>query len=100
MGFVRNICGCKGEWTMKDFAKNQANSIFTQLGEKYCVGAVSGGVDSTVAAALVHKAVGTRFRPFMVDTGLLRKDEGRIVKERLEKHIPGMELKVIDAKEK
>merc|ERR1712217_485519 len=100
MGFVRNICGCKGTWTMSDFAKNQANSIFTQLGDKYCVGAVSGGVDSTVAAALVHRAVGKRFRPFMVDTGLLRKDEAKIVKKRLEEHVEGMELKVIDAKDK
>merc|ERR1712217_785557 len=100
MGFVRNICGCKGTWTMSDFAKNQANSIFTQLGDKYCVGAVSGGVDSTVAAALVHRAIGKRFRPFMVDTGLLRKDEAKIVKARLEEHVEGMELKVIDAKDK
>merc|ERR1719422_2186960 len=63
---------------------------------KYVVGAVSGGVDSSVAASLVHKAIGDRFKPFLVDTGLLRKDEGKIVKARLEKHIPGMKLKVLD----
>eukprot|EP00913_Durusdinium_trenchii_P012998 g12204.t1 len=66
-----------------------------KLEDKYVVGAVSGGVDSSVAAALVHKAIGDRFRPFMVDTGLLRKDEAKIVKERLEKHIPGMKLKAV-----
>lgn len=95
--FVQNICGCHGYWTMQDFAKKQAETIVNQLGDKHCIGAVSGGVDSSVAAALLHRAVGSRFRPFMVDTGLLRKDEAKLVKERMEKHIPGMELKVIDA---
>ena len=61
---------------------------------------MSGGVDSSVAAALLHKAVGDRFRPFLVDTGLLRKDEAKEVKERLESHIRGLQLKVIDAREK
>jgi len=64
---------------------------------KCVVGAVSGGVDSSVAAALVFKAIGDRFKPFMVDTGLLRLDEAKIVKKRLEAHIPGMKLTVIDA---
>jgi len=95
--FVQEICGCAGTWNMSDFARLQANTIVAKLGNKYCVGAVSGGVDSSVAAALLVKAVGDRFRPFMVDTGLLRKDESKIVKERLEKHIPGLKLKVIDA---
>jgi len=98
--FVRDICGCKGAWTMADFAKRQAESILAKLGDKYCVGAVSGGVDSSVAASLVHNAVGSRFRPFLVDTGLLRKDEAKLVKARLEKHVPGMKLKVIDASQK
>jgi len=73
--FVVHICGCKGEWTMHDFAAKQATTILSTLGDKYCVGAVSGGVDSSVAAALLHRAIGDRFRPFLVDTGLLRKDE-------------------------
>lgn len=98
--FVRDICGCKGTWTMQDFAKRQAETIIAKLGDKYCVGAVSGGVDSSVAASLVHAAVGSRFRPFMVDTGLLRKDEAKTVKERLERHVPGMKLMVIDATQK
>eukprot|EP00403_Amphidinium_massartii_P028059 CAMPEP_0178398758 /NCGR_PEP_ID=MMETSP0689_2-20121128/14935_1 /TAXON_ID=160604 /ORGANISM="Amphidinium massartii, Strain CS-259" /LENGTH=548 /DNA_ID=CAMNT_0020019525 /DNA_START=63 /DNA_END=1709 /DNA_ORIENTATION=- len=98
--FVQNICGCKGEWTMQDFARSQADTIVARLGDRYCIGAVSGGVDSSVAAALLHRAVGTRFRPFLVDTGLLRKDEAKEVKERLEKHIEGLQLKVIDAREK
>jgi GMP synthase (glutamine-hydrolysing) len=98
--FVRDICGCAGKWSMQDFARLQANTIVSQLGDKHCVGAVSGGVDSSVAAALLHSAVGNRFRPFMVDTGLLRKDEARTVKQRLESHIPGLKLTVIDARQK
>mmetsp|Transcript_14675 Transcript_14675/g.41962 ORF Transcript_14675/g.41962 Transcript_14675/m.41962 type:complete len:553 (-) Transcript_14675:190-1848(-) len=98
--FVQGICKCSGAWSMQDFAKVQVTTILSKLGDRYCVGAVSGGVDSSVAAALVHRAIGDRFRPFLVDTGLLRKDEAPTVKTRLEKHIPGMKLMVIDAKEK
>jgi GMP synthase (glutamine-hydrolysing) len=95
--FVLRLCGCSGSWNMKDFAKTQVQVILDSIGQKYIVGAVSGGVDSSVAAALVYRAVGDRFRPFLVDTGLLRKDEAVIVKDRLEKHMPGMKLKVLDA---
>jgi len=98
--FVQDICGCKGTWNMTDFAKLQATKIVSELGDKWCVGAVSGGVDSSVCAALLHRAAGDRFKPFMVDTGLLRKDEAATVKARLEKHIPGMKLHIIDAKDK
>jgi len=85
---------------MADFAKQQASAIVSTLGDKYCIGAVSGGVDSSVAAELLQRAVGDKFRPFLVDTGLLRKDEAVVVKARLEKHIPGLQLKVLDAKER
>lgn len=96
--FVLHICGCKGEWNMKDFARTQANIMMSKLQNKYVVGAVSGGVDSSVAAALVYRSIGERFRPFLVDTGLLRKDEASSVTARLEDHIPGLKLKVIDAR--
>jgi len=98
--FVLKVCGCKGEWNMHDFAQKQIELIMSKLKGKYVVGAVSGGVDSSVAASLVFKAIGDRFRPFLVDTGMLRKDEAIIVKERLESHITGMSLKVLDAREK
>jgi len=97
--FVHDLCGCAGTWNMHDFARLQVDSILSKLGKKHVVGAVSGGVDSSVAAALVHRAIGDRFKPFMVDTGLLRKDESVLVKERLEKHISGLKLMVIDAKQ-
>merc|ERR1719161_3050291 len=54
--FVRGICGCKGTWNMDDFVRLQAESIVGKLGDKCCAGAVSGGVDSSVGAALVHRA--------------------------------------------
>merc|ERR1719181_208536 len=94
--FVTKIVGCKGEWNMQDFCKKQVHQMLSNLDGKFVVGAVSGGVDSSVAAALVHKAIGDRFKPFLVDTGLLRKDEAKLVKERLERHIPGLKLTVID----
>lgn len=96
--FALKVCGLKGEWNMKDFCKKQVDSMLKNLGDKYVVGAISGGVDSSVAAALMFRAVGDRFRPFTVDTGLLRKNEADEVKERLEKHIPGLNLKVINAR--
>jgi len=95
--FCLQVCGCAGEWNMRDFAKMQVDGIVSTLDDKFVIGAVSGGVDSSVAAALVHKAIGPRFRPFLVDTGLLRKGEAIEVKKRMEAHVPGMELKVIDA---
>jgi len=97
--FVLDLCGCAGTWNMHDFAKVQVESILSRIGDKYVVGAVSGGVDSSVAAALVHSSIGKRFKPFMVDTGLLRLDEAKQAKERLERHIEGLQLMVIDAKE-
>jgi len=97
--FVVNVCRCHATWSMHEFAKMQVEAMLAKLPGKYVIGAVSGGVDSSVAAALVHKAIGKQFRPFMVDTGLLRKDEATTVKARLEKHIPGLELQVIDGRE-
>jgi len=95
--FCLKIAGCSGSWSMHDFAQKQVDAIMKQMDGKYVIGAVSGGVDSTVAAALVHRAIGKQFRPFLVDTGLLRKNEAAQVKQRLEEHIPGLELKVLDA---
>merc|ERR1711904_404772 len=69
------------------------------VGDREVIGAVSGGVDSSVAAALIHKAVGNKFHPFLIDTGLLRQNEAVEVKARMDKHIQGMNLKVLDASE-
>merc|ERR1719316_696119 len=95
--FLKIICGLKAEWNMKDFAKREVERIMKLVGDNHVIGAVSGGVDSSVAAALIHKADGDKFKPFLVDSGLLRKDEATEVKTRLDTHIKGMNLKVIDA---
>ena len=96
----RNFCkiaNCPLDWNMHAFFTTELASLKEKIGsEVHVVGAVSGGVDSTVAAALLHRAIGKRFHPFMIDTGLLRKDEAAEVKQRLEKHLDGMELTVID----
>lgn len=93
--FVRS-CGCEKLWTMSSFAEKEVEKLRAQIGDRQVVGAISGGVDSSVGAALVKRAVGDQFHAFMVDTGLLRKDEAAECKKRLEKDIPGLNLTVID----
>ncbi|MDN5298251.1 MAG: hypothetical protein PWP51_804, partial [Clostridiales bacterium] len=74
--FVYDICGCSGDWNMGDFAQNMIEHIREKVGGKKVLCALSGGVDSSVAATLVHKAIGDRLTCIFVDHGLLRKDEG------------------------
>merc|ERR1719453_2513557 len=95
--FVKNIVGLKCEWNMQDFCTQEVERITQIVKGKHVIGAVSGGVDSSVAAALMHKAIGNKFHPFLVDSGLLRKDEAVEVKKRMDLHIEGMNLNVIDA---
>lgn len=99
--FIVNICGCKCEWTMSNFIAEEVEKIHNLVGpNRHVIGAVSGGVDSSVGASLLFKALGDRFHPILVDTGLLRLDEAKEVKARLESHIPGMKLHVVNASEK
>jgi GMP synthase (glutamine-hydrolysing) len=74
--FVYDICGCSGDWNMGDFAQNMIEHIREKVGGKKVLCALSGGVDSSVAATLVHKAVGDQLTCIFVDHGLLRKNEG------------------------
>jgi GMP synthase (glutamine-hydrolysing) len=73
--FAKEICGCETTWNMGSFAKEQIIKIKEAVGDTKVLCAVSGGVDSSVVAALLHEAIGERLIPVFVDTGLLRRDE-------------------------
>ncbi len=74
--FLFNVCGCKGDWLMSDFAKKSIETLRTKIGDGKVLCALSGGVDSSVAAVMLHKAVGKQLTCVFVDNGLLRKNEG------------------------
>lgn len=74
--FLYDICGCKGDWDAGDFARAEIDRLSRELAGKTVLCALSGGVDSSVAAMLVHRAVGDRLTCIFVDHGLMRKNEG------------------------
>ena len=74
--FVRNICGCKGDWRMDSFVEESVKAIREKVGDGKVLLALSGGVDSSVAAGLLSRAIGKQLTCVFVDHGLLRKDEG------------------------
>lgn len=73
--FVKNICGCKGDWTPDSFIENTIATLKQTIGDDHVILGLSGGVDSTVAAVLMNKAIGGNLHCIFVDNGLLRKDE-------------------------
>lgn len=79
--FLFNVCGCAGDWKMSSFVDSAVKSIREQIGSKKVICALSGGVDSSVAAVMVAKAVGSQLTCIFVDHGLLRKDEGDMVEK-------------------
>ena len=82
--FGRNVCGCTGDWTMASFLDETTDRIRSQIGDGSVVCGLSGGVDSTVAALLINKAVGDRLTCIFVDNGLLRLNEAFQVREQFE----------------
>ena len=74
--FVRNICGCAGDWRMDSFVEDQIKAIREKVGDGKVLCALSGGVDSSVAAVLLSRAIGNQLTCVFVDHGLLRKNEG------------------------
>ena len=74
--FLYNICKCTGDWVMSSFVEEQIKSLREKIGDKKVLLALSGGVDSSVAAVLLHKAIGKQLTCIFVDHGLLRKNEG------------------------
>ena len=79
--FLFDICGCKGDWVMSSFVEEQVKHLREKIGDKTVLCAMSGGVDSSVAAVLLHRAVGKQLTCVFVDHGLLRKNEGDEVEE-------------------
>ena len=84
--FIYNICKCEGHWQMKSFADETIKSLKAKIGDKKALCALSGGVDSSVAAVLLSKAIGKNLTCIFVDHGLLRKDEGDQVEELFTNH--------------
>ena len=89
--FLLDQAGCAGNWTMTNFIESTVDQIKAQVGTARTICALSGGVDSAVAAALVHRAIGSQLTCVFVDTGLMRKGEGDQVVETFHRH-QGIEL--------
>src|SRR5262245_59374048 len=83
--FAFDVCGCTGDWTMASFVQETVRTIRKQVGEGRVVCGLSGGVDSTVAALLIHSAIGDRLRCIFVDNGVMRLDEASQIRRRFER---------------
>ncbi len=94
--FLYAICGCRGDWEMKSYVDNAIAEIRRTAGKDHVLCALSGGVDSGVVAALVHKAISSRLTCVFVDNGLLRKGEAKKVRDFFEKRVH-LNLIVVDA---
>lgn len=73
--FIVNVCGCKQDWTPSSYIQETVASLKNKIGDHHVIMALSGGVDSTVAATLIHKAIGNRLHGIFVDNAVLRKNE-------------------------
>ncbi len=94
--FVHTICGCKSDWNMPDYISEAVASIRAQVGSDDVILGLSGGVDSSVAAALIHRAIGDQLTCVFVDHGLLRLDEGKLVMEMFAQNL-GVKVIHVDA---
>lgn len=97
--FLYNICGCEGNWSMETFIEDTVRDIREQVGSEKVLCALSGGVDSSVVAMLIHKAIGDQLTCMFIDHGLLRKGEAESV---METFVGKFDMKVvkIDARER
>jgi GMP synthase (glutamine-hydrolysing) len=96
--FLVNICGCSQNWTPEHFITDTVENLKKQIGNREVIMALSGGVDSTVAATLIHRAIGSRLHGIFVDNGVLRKDEFETVLKTYASI--GLNVKGVDAKKR
>lgn len=94
--FILNVCGLQPDWTPDNIISSAVENVRRQVGDGYAISAVSGGVDSTVATTLVHRAIGDHLRAVFVDTGLLRLGEADLVQQTLKQQL-GIPLTRVDA---
>jgi GMP synthase (glutamine-hydrolysing) len=94
--FVYDICGCQPTWTMQSYVDTAVQQIREQVGKERVICALSGGVDSSVAAALTHRAIGNQLTCIFVDNGLLRKGEKEQVKQTFAQQLH-LNLRILDA---
>ena len=97
--FVRKVCGLAGDWTMAEFRKTKIDEIRAQVGEGKVICGLSGGVDSSVAAILIHEAIGEQLTCVFVDHGLLRMGEREQVETMFRDHY-NIPLVVVDAEDR
>ena len=93
--FLYDICKCSGDWQMSDFASNAIEAVKKQVGDANVICGLSGGVDSSVVAAMLHKAIGEQLKCIFVDNGLLRKNERQDVESTFRDHFH-IDLHVVD----
>lgn len=97
--FVHNIAGLEGDWNMSTYRERAVATIRDQVGDKKVICALSGGVDSSVAALLIHEAIGSQLTCILVDHGLMRKNEAADVVAMFGEHYPDLNLLHCDASE-
>ncbi len=97
--FVFNICKCEKNWKIRSFIEEKTEMIRRTVGDEHVLLALSGGVDSSVAAVLINNAIGKQLTCMFVDTGLLRKDEGKKVLEYYQKNFD-LHVVFVDAKDR
>ena len=97
--FLFNVCGCKRTWTMKSFARRAIEEIRSTVADKKVILGLSGGVDSSVAALLLHKSIGKQLTCIFVDNGVLRKDEARKLKITFKRQL-NLNIRFVNAKTK
>lgn len=97
--FVFEVAGAEKNWSMSNYIETVVKSIKDKVGDKKVILALSGGVDSSVAAVLIHKAIGNQLNCFFVDTGLMRKDEAKKVMDTYGEHF-NMNIECVDAEER